>query len=43
MPDIVLRAATIADMADRVLYFGDGRIVNVTRNTERRAPGELTW
>jgi putative ABC transport system ATP-binding protein len=33
----------IADMADRVLYFGDGRIVDERRNRVRRAPGELTW
>ena len=33
----------IADMADRVLYFGDGRIVEERRNAERRSPSELTW
>ena len=33
----------IADMADRVLFFGDGRIVDERRNATRRAPSELTW
>jgi len=33
----------IADMADRVLFFADGRIVDERRNSRRRAPRELSW
>ena len=40
---VITHNATIADMADRVLFFGDGRIVDDRRNARRRAPRELTW
>jgi putative ABC transport system ATP-binding protein len=40
---VITHNATIADMADRVLYFGDGRIVDEKRNSERRQPRELSW
>lgn len=40
---VITHNATIADMADRVIYFGDGRIVESRRNTVRRAPAELSW
>ncbi|HSG89526.1 MAG TPA: ABC transporter ATP-binding protein [Pseudomonadales bacterium] len=33
----------IADMADRVFRFGDGRIVDVAVNDRRVSPGELSW
>jgi putative ABC transport system ATP-binding protein len=33
----------IADMADRVLSFGDGRIADVRENTTRRPAAELRW
>ena len=33
----------IADMADRVLSFGDGRIVDVRENATRRPARELSW
>jgi len=40
---VITHNATIADMADRVLYFGDGQIVNERVNAARRAPRELSW
>ena len=40
---LITHNAAIADMADRVFRFGDGRIVDVRVNTRRRAPGELEW
>ena len=40
---VITHNATIADMADRVLYFGDGRIVDERTNASRRAPSELSW
>ena len=40
---VITHNATIADMADRVLFFGDGRIVDERINATRRAPGELSW
>ncbi len=33
----------IADMADRVISFGDGRIVDVRANSARRPASELSW
>ena len=35
--------AVIADMADEVLLFGDGRIVGHHRNETRKPPSELSW
>ena len=40
---VITHNAGIADMADRVLRFGDGRIVDSRRNPERRSPAELRW
>lgn len=40
---VITHNASIAEMADRVLYFGDGRIVESRRNVQRRAPAELVW
>ncbi len=40
---LITHNATIADMADRVLRFADGRIVDVQENAVRKAPGELSW
>ena len=40
---LITHNATIADMADRVLRFADGRIVEVQENPARKAPGELSW
>jgi putative ABC transport system ATP-binding protein len=33
----------IADMADRVLYFADGRIARAEAKGRRRKPSELSW
>jgi ABC-type sulfate/molybdate transport systems ATPase subunit len=35
--------AVIADMADRVVVLGDGRIQQVRRDARRRAASELSW
>ena len=40
---VITHNATIADMADRVLYFSDGLIVDEKHNANRREPAELTW
>ncbi|MBI1238602.1 MAG: ATP-binding cassette domain-containing protein [Alphaproteobacteria bacterium] len=40
---IITHNAVIAEMADRVISFGDGRIVGEQRNPRRRAASELTW
>ena len=40
---LITHNAAIADMADRVIRFGDGRLVEVRVNEVRRDPEELTW
>ncbi len=40
---LITHNATIGDMADRVLAFGDGLSVEERVNTSRRSPGELVW
>ncbi len=40
---LITHNAVIADIANRVLYFADGRIVETRRNAVQRAPGELAW
>jgi len=40
---VITHNATIASMADRVVRFADGRLAEVTENTERRPIEELTW
>jgi len=40
---LITHNTTIADMADRVLCFGDGRIVETRRNPQRRPARELAW
>jgi putative ABC transport system ATP-binding protein len=40
---LITHNAIIADMADRVLVLGDGRIQLEQRNAQRRAARELTW
>lgn len=40
---LITHNAGIADMADRVLSFGDGRIVAVHENATRRPARELSW
>lgn len=40
---IITHNATIAEMADRVIRLSDGRIVDIRRNTNRRAVRSLEW
>ncbi len=40
---IITHNAVMAEMADRVLYLSDGRIVNSHRNETRLAASELKW
>jgi len=40
---LITHNAVIADMADRVLVLGDGRIQQQRRNAARRAARELRW
>ena len=40
---LITHNTTIADMADRVISFSDGRIVEVRTNARRRAARELAW
>ena len=40
---IITHNAAIADMADRVLYFADGKIINTKKNTVTAPPLELQW
>lgn len=40
---LITHNAVIAEIANRVLYFADGRIVETRQNAVQRAPGELAW
>ncbi|HYG91285.1 MAG TPA: ABC transporter ATP-binding protein [Azospirillum sp.] len=40
---VITHNVVIADMADRVVTFGDGRVAGERRNPHRRPPGELSW
>jgi len=40
---IITHNAVIADIADEVLMFGDGRITGRRHNAVRKAPGGLSW
>jgi putative ABC transport system ATP-binding protein len=40
---IITHNASIQDVADRVLFFADGRISKVHKNESRRAAAELAW
>ena len=40
---LITHNAVIAEMADRVLVLGDGRIQQERRNPSRRAARELSW
>ena len=40
---LITHNAGIAGMADRVIYFGDGRIARITENAVRRPADELVW
>jgi putative ABC transport system ATP-binding protein len=40
---VITHNASIADMADRVIFLSDGLISEIRRNTQRKAPHELHW
>ncbi|WDZ81530.1 ABC transporter ATP-binding protein (plasmid) [Ensifer adhaerens] len=40
---LITHNAVIAEIANRVLYFADGRIIETRCNTTQRAPSELSW
>jgi putative ABC transport system ATP-binding protein len=40
---IVTHNAVVADIADRVVRFSNGAVVDVKENTTKRAPCELAW
>jgi putative ABC transport system ATP-binding protein len=40
---VITHNAAIAGMADRVVYFGDGRIQRIDRNQHKVAPAALSW
>lgn len=40
---IITHNAAIRDIADRVLRFADGRIVEETRNSVKKSPSEVSW
>ena len=40
---VITHNAVIADMADEVILFGDGRIAGRRRNAQRKAAAELRW
>jgi putative ABC transport system ATP-binding protein len=40
---VITHNAAIREIADRVVRFADGRIVEETVNTTRKAPSEVSW
>lgn len=40
---VITHNAAIRDIADRVIRFADGRIVEETTNTVKKAPSEVAW
>jgi putative ABC transport system ATP-binding protein len=40
---MVTHNAAIADVADRVIHFRDGRVAQVVVNATRKAPSEIVW
>ena len=40
---VITHNVAIAKMADRVIYFSDGRVARVERNATKIAPRELSW
>ncbi|MEI6106927.1 MAG: ABC transporter ATP-binding protein [Opitutae bacterium] len=40
---VITHNAVMADMADRVIHFSDGRVLQEHRNTRRVAPSTLRW
>ncbi|MET0123172.1 MAG: ABC transporter ATP-binding protein [Candidatus Thiodiazotropha sp. 6PLUC9] len=40
---VITHNSVIGGMADRVLHFGDGRVVNSEQNSSRQQANELSW
>lgn len=40
---VITHNAVIAEMADRVVHFGDGHVLRIERNARRKAASELSW
>jgi putative ABC transport system ATP-binding protein len=40
---VITHNAAIANMADRVIYLGDGRIQRVEENAHKLSPAQLSW
>ncbi len=40
---VITHNATIAEMADRVVYLSDGKISNIHENTHKKPPSEISW
>jgi len=40
---VITHNAVIADMADRVVLIGDGRVQEVRTNATKKHPGDLSW
>ncbi|WGS03115.1 ABC transporter ATP-binding protein (plasmid) [Bradyrhizobium sp. ISRA443] len=40
---LITHNAAIGDMADRVVHFADGCIVNIRTNARRKQPSDLSW
>jgi putative ABC transport system ATP-binding protein len=40
---LITHNAVMADMADRVIHFSDGRVHHLRQNVHRAAPGSLNW
>lgn len=40
---VITHNVAIAKMADRVIYFSDGRVARVERNQKKLSPRELSW
>ena len=40
---VITHNAVMAEMADRVIHFSDGRVHHEHRNAKRAAPSSLNW
>lgn len=40
---VITHNAVIAEMADRVIYFGDGVVARIERNAHKKPAAELRW
>jgi putative ABC transport system ATP-binding protein len=40
---MVTHNAAIAEIADRVIRFSDGKVADIAANASRKAPAEVRW